>query len=329
MAASARLGWIRTGVWVACAVVVGSALPGADHPRTEQGGPTSSVSNEAGDSPQQRRLFQRQATGVYKAQITPHWYHDNTRFWYRNDLAGGKREFIRVDAEGGTRERAFDHEKAAAGLSKAAGKEYAADALPISEIDFVDDSAAIRFKIGTDAWRCDLKSYECTKVDATDAQKKETAAADQTATGNDPFESESPWITERAADESRLSPQVQDEPQDDRRGRRGGRQRGDDRQVRSPDEKWMAFVRDHNIFVRPAAADSENKESGGTSERQLTTDGQEGNAYGMLNWSPDSAALVAFRIEPGDEKQGRMVAGVLRCRAGRTRCRATSSRHTS
>ncbi len=238
---------------------------------------------------------------MYKAQITPHWYHNNTRFWYRNDLAGGKREFIRIDAETGTREPAFDHEKAAASLSKAAGKDYAADQMPISEIEFVDDSAAIRFKIGTDAWRCDLKSYECTKVEASNAQK-EAAAAEQTARENDPFESESAWITERAADESSQSPQVQDNPQDDRRGRRGGRQRGDDRQVRSPDEKWIAFVRDHNIFIRPAAAGGDNEEDA-TSDKQLTTDGQEGNAYGMLNWSPDSAALVAFRIEPGDDKQ--------------------------
>src|SRR5262245_33907876 len=39
--------------------------------------------------------------GVYKAEITPHWFHNNTRFWYRNDLRGGNREFVVVDAESG------------------------------------------------------------------------------------------------------------------------------------------------------------------------------------------------------------------------------------
>ncbi len=307
MAAGLQHRWMRTSLWAACGILIASALPGADHSTAEPGAFLSQAPRQELDSPQQRRLFQRQVTGVYKAQITPHWYHNNTRFWYRNDLADGKREFIRVDAEAGKREPAFDHEKAATSLSKAAGKDYAADQLPISEIEFVDDSAAIRFKIGTDGWRCDLKSYECTKVEATDAQKKEGAAAAQTTRENNPFESKSPWITEQAADESSLSPQVQDEPQDDRRGRRGGRQRGDDRQVRSPDEKWLALVRDHNIFIRPAEAGTDNKEGGGTSEKQLTTDGEEGNSYGMLNWSPDSEALVAFRIEPGDEKEVHLI----------------------
>ena len=29
-----------------------------------------------------------------KAQITPHWFAEDTKFWYRNDLKGGAREFI-------------------------------------------------------------------------------------------------------------------------------------------------------------------------------------------------------------------------------------------
>src|SRR6266851_8109193 len=62
--------------------------------------------------------------GVYKAQITPHWFQNNTRFWYRNDLRGGAKEFILVEAEQGQRKEAFDHKKLAAGLSKAAGKDY-------------------------------------------------------------------------------------------------------------------------------------------------------------------------------------------------------------
>ena len=47
--------------------------------------------------------------GMYKAQITPHWFAHNSRFWYRNDLRGGDKEFILVDAEQGKRQEAFDH----------------------------------------------------------------------------------------------------------------------------------------------------------------------------------------------------------------------------
>src|SRR5437660_1349008 len=73
--------------------------------------------------------------GVYKAQVTPHWFQENSRFWYRNDLRDGAKEFVVVDAEHGTRQLAFDHQKLAEGLSKAAGKEFKADKLPFSEIE--------------------------------------------------------------------------------------------------------------------------------------------------------------------------------------------------
>ncbi len=42
---------------------------------------------------------------VFKSTLTPHWFADNTRFWYRNDLKDGAKEFIVVDAARGTRRR--------------------------------------------------------------------------------------------------------------------------------------------------------------------------------------------------------------------------------
>src|ERR1041385_1964772 len=84
--------------------------------------------------------------GVYKAAIAPHWFQNNTRFWYRNDLRGGAKEFIVVDAEKGKRQPAFNHDRLAASLSKAAGEEYKSDHLPFSDIEFVDDGKAVRFE---------------------------------------------------------------------------------------------------------------------------------------------------------------------------------------
>jgi len=34
---------------------------------------------------------------VFKARVEPHWFDGNDRFWYRNDLADGAREFVVVD----------------------------------------------------------------------------------------------------------------------------------------------------------------------------------------------------------------------------------------
>src|SRR5439155_15872939 len=36
-------------------------------------------------------------------------------------------------------------------------------------------------------------------------------------------------------------------------------------------------------------------------------DGREGLAYGLLNWSPDSKMLVAFRIEPGETTEVHLI----------------------
>src|SRR5947207_1600469 len=58
------------------------------------------------------------ANKVFKTEVKAHWFGNDTRFWYRNDLAGGGREFVLVDAEKATRRLAFDHERMAAALTK-------------------------------------------------------------------------------------------------------------------------------------------------------------------------------------------------------------------
>jgi len=219
---------------------------------------------------------------VYKTQINPNWFQNNTRFWYRNDLPGGAKEFILVEAERGIREAAFDHHKLAAALSKAAGAQYHADRLPFDSIEFVEDAKRIRFKMGETTWKCDLASYECSQSEA--APSPAPPAVDR----EDLSGLESPWPDGLAPASEAESPQQQ-------RGQRSGqREQPPDRSPRSPDGKWTAFVKDHNVFVR--APDDGN-------EYRLSQDGRSGFAYGMLQWAPDSRTLVAFRIEPGDQKE--------------------------
>ena len=60
----------------------------------------------------------------------------------------------------------------------------------------------------------------------------------------------------------------------------------------SPDGELEAFVRNHNIAVRPVGSDSVT---------MLSHDGSEGNAYALrsIEWSPDSRKLAAYRVIPG------------------------------
>ncbi len=102
---------------------------------------------------------------VFKARVTPHWLEGNSRFWYRNDLADGKREFLRVDAEKGTREEAFDHAKLAAALKEKLGKEIAADKLPLEGIQFEGDGA-IRFNVEGKGWKFDPAALSLAEADA-------------------------------------------------------------------------------------------------------------------------------------------------------------------
>ncbi|HZW31580.1 MAG TPA: DUF885 family protein, partial [Isosphaeraceae bacterium] len=206
---------------------------------------------------------------VFKARIAPHWFHHDSRFWYRNDLPGGAKEFILVDADRGTRAPAFDHDKLAAALSKAVeGQTYRADRLPFDDIEFLDDAQAIRFRLGNATWMCRLDSYKCSRIRAS-ATAPARSSAEET----------------RGVNPARRS----GGPQDDAGWQGPGRGC-----VLAPDGRSLAYVHDQNVFVY-----SLGNLFGAT---QLSRDGKAGLAYERLSWSPDSKTLAAFRVEPGDRK---------------------------
>jgi len=63
----------------------------------------------------------------------------------------------------------------------------------------------------------------------------------------------------------------------------------------SPDGQWVAFVQDHNVWLRKADQD----DAEGTA---LSTDGTADDGYdGGMYWSPDSAKLVVVRVKKGAE----------------------------
>ena len=238
---------------------------------------TDDLSPPVGDpwrSPQQVERGPRgaQAGGlVYKTRVTPHWFHQDNRFWYRNELPGGAGEFIVVDADRGSRQLAFDHQKLAVALSKAAGgAAYKPEKLPFENIEFASDGKSIRFDVDKVSWTCSLDTYECVKAKTDGSSATRPAAGD----GEPSTKNARP------------------------RGRRDGE--GDDSGrsgtswVRSPDGQWEASVRDHNITIR---------RQGTPEEIRLSSDGKEGFAYSRLSWAPDSKTLVAFRVEPGDAKE--------------------------
>ena len=216
---------------------------------------------------------------VSKMTLVPNWIGGTPRFWYRNDLDGGKKEFVLVDAEKGTRGPAFDHAKLAAALGKATGEEFAAARLPFNDVTFIDDGKAVRFLARGRKWSCDLASFECKDLGPWDKSDTPPPPAKKKRGGDAPAADLFPAPSPEAA-----APQQGKLPSE--------------REATSPDGKSIAFVKDHNVFVRP--------EAGGDAV-QLSKAGTVGNAFGMVSWSPDGKAVVAFRVEPGESKEVHMV----------------------
>src|SRR5687768_10312939 len=73
----------------------------------------------------------------------PPTWADATRFHYRRTVKGGH-EFVLVDAETRQKRPAFDDEKLAAALSKAAGAEYTPLRLPFNSFQFADGDRVIQ-----------------------------------------------------------------------------------------------------------------------------------------------------------------------------------------
>jgi dipeptidyl aminopeptidase/acylaminoacyl peptidase len=210
---------------------------------------------------------------VFTGDVTPNWIEKTDRFWYRGINAKGT-EFVLVDAGQNTSGPAFDHARLAEGLSTASHHIYQASELPFYTFEFVEDGKAIHFDVDESTWTCQLSNYECKPLPAANSAP---GAASSGALGGP--------------------------------GGPGGAEMNENR---SPNKRWAAFTKDHNLYVRDTTT--------GT-VLQLTRDGAPGFDYAAalpelralitqgvekgeevrerpdLFWSPDSSKLVTFRVD--------------------------------
>src|SRR6185437_14996276 len=96
------------------------------------------------------------------ADLRPTWIEHSDRFWYRTDGPQGS-QFILVDAAANTSAPAFDQDRLASALSRAAGHEYKSTDLPFYTFEYVDNGAAIRFQIADAEFTCRLSNYQCAR----------------------------------------------------------------------------------------------------------------------------------------------------------------------
>ncbi len=208
---------------------------------------------------------------VFHTPVSPEWL-EGDRFWYRKPVPDGH-EFIYVDPSADVRRPGFDHAKLAAALSTASGTSYEPYRLPFEEFKFVDGTGSIRF------WEDEKKTK-----DQQDSKKEE----------EEPEEVHRRWTCNLTSYEC-VGPENIPKDADD--------------EVKSPDEKWVAFAREENLWIRSI-------ESG--EEIQLSQDGEEHFGYGVASegccytvtarrektklrpivfWSPDSKKIVTYKLD--------------------------------
>jgi len=107
----------------------------------------------------ERTLGSHTTPMVFGATVQPTWV-SGERFWYRNAVVGGT-EFVVVDADQGTRERAFDHFGLGRALSSVTDVTYGGLDLPFTDFEFVENGESISFELDGRRYVCDVGGQSC------------------------------------------------------------------------------------------------------------------------------------------------------------------------
>lgn len=202
------------------------------------------------------------ADKVINASIEPHWMGKSHSFWYvSRNAEKGSNDYLLVNADKGTSSPLFDATKLAKLLSKQTKQEVKADKLDLQRLRVSEKGDTLWFASAGKNW--------------TYLVKKNALQGEQV-----------PQMGGRNGFRGSQQPQRHWMEVDDEKG---------GAEIPSPDGKWVAFVRDGNVWVRPTR---------GGRARALSLDGTLANYYSSwLRWSPDSRYVAANKIRPVAEKR--------------------------
>jgi hypothetical protein len=201
------------------------------------------------------------AGGAAQTSTAPVWAKPDL-FWYRRSTPDGNL-WLKVDAQYGVKEPLFDHQRLAIELTIRTGTEYTPLTLP-----FADPS--MQFVV---------------KYDGSNAYIQHGAMAIEFILSGQRWrcDLQIKWDWNRVP------------PTDYECLARGPATASlapaDVAMRRSPDGRWVAFIHNHNVAIRPTSGDT-------TRTTTLSTDGTAADAWhaGSLHWSADSKSLSAYRV---------------------------------
>ncbi len=272
---------------------------------------------------------------ILRNDLRPHWSSDGSHLCYRIDTAKDHHQFFKVHLETGRKSPAFDHRKLAEALSKAANEDANAKQLPLDPLDIsADGSIRFRAfgkswrydPAGEAIARDDLPPPQSnllapeevrrgtrrngppsalTIENATDSEiemfwvngsggRKSYGKLPPGGTTTQQTYAGHIWLMTIAGGESLAAVETPDIPSTARISARVPAPPRSERDI-SPDGKWKAFLRDHNMYIAPTdGGDAIAVSSGGTSEDRFT---------GPLSWSPDSRKLAGFLVKQIEERK--------------------------
>ncbi|REH00947.1 S9 family peptidase [Flavobacterium aquicola] len=186
---------------------------------------------------------------VFKTRVNAHWQKDGNTFWYCNILKDSVREYILADASKGVKSKLFEELKLKKALSEITGKTLPQKSLVIDSLNYDAKANSIALKYDKSYFEVSLSDYSIKKITALAKDLKKYSG----------------FNNQWARWESFRTDTI------------------------SPNKKWLAFIKDNNVFVKPV--------SGGEAV-QFTKDGTKEKPYGSLAWSPDSKYIVGYHITP-------------------------------
>ncbi len=186
---------------------------------------------------------------VFKTSIKAQWQSDQKTFWYSNVLKDSLIEYILVDAEKGTKSILFDEPKLRSAITNFTQKNLPQKSLVIDSINYDAKTSSIALKYDKDYYQVKLSDYSIQKINS-------------------------------------LPKDITKYPSLNRQWQRWNSFQTDSI---SPNKKWLAFIKDNNVFIKPIT---------GGDEIQFTKDGTKEKPYGSLSWAPDSKYIVGYHITP-------------------------------
>ena len=200
------------------------------------------------------------ASYVKGGNVDPHWMADGSNFWYAEG-APENTVIYQVDPQANTKVPLFDTPRLREALAPLLGHEPPGQGLPFEEFTFVDGEKTVRFTVEDQEFVLQLDTYAVSRASGrSDKERSE--------------------VTPRVVRKDRFGFDMLEAP--------------------SPEGRWFAHLKEHNLWLRS------------TSDGHLvpiTTDGAEDYAWGEAYewdkdygrpwawWSPDGSKLAVKRVD--------------------------------